>query len=182
MREPPAGRRMASTGSRIALGVANAACYTEAPEDCRPLKITAERQPESQILLEIEVEPERVEQSMDQAFRRMSSRYRIPGFRPGKAPKKIVIRKYKKEVVDDVKRLTGADATIFQDIAGTPTRVSTTVMKLDGTGRGVNTVLIGPALAAYRRQRPGRRFHQEQQGPQTGGSREHHVDPSRDRH
>jgi len=84
---------MASTGSRIALGVANAACYTEAPEDCRPLKITAERQPESQILLEIEVEPERVEQSMDQAFRRMSSRYRIPGFRPGKAPR-VMFERY----------------------------------------------------------------------------------------
>lgn len=77
----------------MALGEAETACYTEAPEDCRPLKITAERQPESQILLEIEVEPERVEQSMDQAFRRMSGRYRIPGFRPGKAPR-VMFERY----------------------------------------------------------------------------------------
>jgi methyl-accepting chemotaxis protein len=53
-------------------------------------------------------------------------------------------------VVDDVKRLTGADTTIFEDIDGSPTRVSTTVVKLDGTGRAVDTVLMGPALAAYR--------------------------------
>jgi trigger factor len=57
------------------------------------LKITAERQPESQVLLEIEVEPERVEKSMDQAFRRMSGRYRIPGFRPGKAPR-VMFERY----------------------------------------------------------------------------------------
>ncbi len=75
------------------MGEAESACYTEAPEDCRPLKITAERQPESQVLLEIEVEPERVEKSMDQAFRRMSGRYRIPGFRPGKAPR-VMFERY----------------------------------------------------------------------------------------
>jgi len=75
------------------LGEAKGTCYTEAPEDCRPLKITAERQPESQVLLEIEVEPERVEKSMDQAFRRMSGRYRIPGFRPGKAPR-VMFERY----------------------------------------------------------------------------------------
>lgn len=57
------------------------------------MKITAERQPESQVLLEIEVEPERVEKSMDQAFRRMSGRYRIPGFRPGKAPR-VMFERY----------------------------------------------------------------------------------------
>lgn len=57
------------------------------------MKITAERQPESQILLEIEVEPERVEKSVDQAYRRMVGRYRIPGFRPGKAPR-IMFERY----------------------------------------------------------------------------------------
>ncbi len=54
-------------------------------------------------------------------------------------------------LVDRIKRITGADATIFAVHGGTPTRVSTTVQKLDGSGRAVNTVLIGPALAAFRR-------------------------------
>ncbi len=54
-------------------------------------------------------------------------------------------------LVDRVKKLTGADATLFAAHSGTPVRVSTTVQKLDGTGRAVNTVLIGPALAAFKR-------------------------------
>ena len=57
------------------------------------MKITAERQPESQVLLEIEVEPERVEKSLDQAYRRLVPKYRIPGFRPGKAPR-VMFERY----------------------------------------------------------------------------------------
>jgi trigger factor len=57
------------------------------------MKITTEPQPERQVLLEIEVEPERVEKSMDQAYRRLVGRYRIPGFRPGKAPR-VMFERY----------------------------------------------------------------------------------------
>ncbi|MSQ35642.1 MAG: trigger factor [Dehalococcoidia bacterium] len=42
--------------------------------------------------LEIEVDPERLEAHMDKAVRRLSQRVRIPGFRPGKAPRLIVER------------------------------------------------------------------------------------------
>ncbi len=54
-------------------------------------------------------------------------------------------------IVDEVKRLTGADATLFAAHDGVPVRVSTTVMKLDGSGRGVNTELVGRARAAFGR-------------------------------
>ena len=57
------------------------------------MKTTAERQPESQMLLQIEVEPDRVEKSVDQAYRRMVGKYRIPGFRPGKAPR-VMFERY----------------------------------------------------------------------------------------
>lgn len=57
------------------------------------MKITTEPQPERQVLLAIEVEPERVEKSMDQAYRRLVGRYRIPGFRPGKAPR-VMFERY----------------------------------------------------------------------------------------
>ena len=50
------------------------------------MKVTTERIPESQILLEIELDDERVTKSLNQAARRLSQRYRIPGFRKGKAP------------------------------------------------------------------------------------------------
>jgi len=56
------------------------------------LAITAERLPRSLISLEIEVEADRVEASMDKAARRLSARVRIPGFRPGKAPRSILER------------------------------------------------------------------------------------------
>ncbi len=50
-------------------------------------------------------------------------------------------------VVDRVKELTGADATIFQIIDGVPMRVTTTVRKINSTERADNTELVGPARA-----------------------------------
>jgi trigger factor len=54
--------------------------------------VTTERLPRSLIALEIEVDDERLEASMDKAVRRLSQRVRIPGFRPGKAPRQIIER------------------------------------------------------------------------------------------
>jgi trigger factor len=54
------------------------------------MKVTAERIPEAQMLLEIELEDARVKKSLDQAARRLSQRFRIPGFRQGKAPRRVV--------------------------------------------------------------------------------------------
>jgi len=41
--------------------------------------------------LTVQVEPERIEKAKEQAARDLSKRYRIPGFRPGKAPLKLVM-------------------------------------------------------------------------------------------
>ena len=56
------------------------------------VKVTAERIPDSQVLLNIEVEPERIEQSVEKAYRKLVGRLSIPGFRRGKAPRHIVER------------------------------------------------------------------------------------------
>lgn len=56
------------------------------------MKVTTERMPESQVLLNIELDEDQVERSMDQAYRRIAPRTRIPGFRPGKAPRSLVER------------------------------------------------------------------------------------------
>lgn len=53
------------------------------------MKVTLERLPESRIQLDIEVEQDRVQQSLDAAYRRLAPRTRIPGFRPGKAPRAV---------------------------------------------------------------------------------------------
>ncbi len=63
------------------------------------MNVTAERIPDSQVVLTIEVEPERVEQSMQQAYRRVAPRIRVPGFRPGKAPRAILERHVGREAL-----------------------------------------------------------------------------------
>ncbi|MEI6664766.1 MAG: trigger factor [Chloroflexota bacterium] len=54
--------------------------------------MTIERLPRSLVALEIEVDDERVEANMEKAARRLSQRYKIPGFRPGKAPRAVLER------------------------------------------------------------------------------------------
>jgi trigger factor len=54
------------------------------------VKVTAERIPESKVLLRIEVPSEQVEQAIEKTYRDLSRRVKIPGFRPGKAPRSLV--------------------------------------------------------------------------------------------
>ncbi len=56
------------------------------------MKVTLERLPESRVQLQIEIDDERLEKSLDSAYRRIAQRNRFPGFRPGKAPRPIVER------------------------------------------------------------------------------------------
>lgn len=56
------------------------------------MKVTLERLPESRVQLDIEVDAERLERSLDRAYKSVASRTRIPGFRPGKAPRPVVER------------------------------------------------------------------------------------------
>lgn len=56
------------------------------------MKVTLERLPESRVQLQIEIDDERLEKSLDAAYRRIAQRNRFPGFRPGKAPRAVVER------------------------------------------------------------------------------------------
>jgi trigger factor len=56
------------------------------------VKVSTERLPESQVVLQIEVEDERLEQAMASAYRRLAAKVKIPGFRPGKVPRAILER------------------------------------------------------------------------------------------
>lgn len=56
------------------------------------MKATAERIEKNTVLLEIEVDVEKVNQAMDQAYRKVVKQVNIPGFRKGKAPKAMVER------------------------------------------------------------------------------------------
>jgi len=56
------------------------------------MKVSTERIPESQVVLEIEVEPERLERSLDRAYRRLAQKTEVPGFRKGKTPRHMLER------------------------------------------------------------------------------------------
>ncbi|MFN7133030.1 MAG: trigger factor [Myxococcales bacterium] len=52
--------------------------------------------------IKVEVEPEKVDQQLDLAYRMISHRVRIPGFRPGKVPRRILESRFKDQVEGDV--------------------------------------------------------------------------------
>jgi trigger factor len=56
----------------------------------RFVKVTTERLPKSVVALDIELDQQQVEKGLDRAARKLSQQFRIPGFRPGKAPRFIV--------------------------------------------------------------------------------------------
>ena len=58
------------------------------------MKVSTERIQDSQIVLEIEVDDERLEKAKSSAYRRLASKAKIPGFRPGKAPRNVVERHF----------------------------------------------------------------------------------------
>ena len=63
------------------------------------MKVSTERIPESQVVLEIEVERERVERSVERAYRRLALKTEVPGFRKGKAPRQMLERYLSRDAV-----------------------------------------------------------------------------------
>jgi trigger factor len=56
------------------------------------MQMTTTPGPKSTVLLEVELPPERLDRSVDDAVRRLAKRVRVPGFRPGKAPRPVLER------------------------------------------------------------------------------------------
>jgi trigger factor len=65
------------------------------------MKVEWRTEPGSRAVLEIEVAEEEVAQAMDQAYAALVRRVRIPGFRPGKAPRPILERHVGTETLRD---------------------------------------------------------------------------------
>ncbi len=61
------------------------------------MKVSVERIPDCQVVLEIEIEPDQMERSLDRAYRRLVERTEIPGFRKGKAPRGMLERRIGRE-------------------------------------------------------------------------------------
>ncbi|MFZ5632390.1 MAG: trigger factor [Bacillota bacterium] len=66
------------------------------------MKATAEKVEKNTVVLEVEVEPEKFSQAVDQAYKKIVKKVSIPGFRKGKAPR-IILERYvgKKALYDE---------------------------------------------------------------------------------
>ncbi len=56
------------------------------------MKVTSTPAPESTVVLEVELPADRLQRSIDDAVRHLARRTRVPGFRPGKAPRVMLER------------------------------------------------------------------------------------------
>ncbi len=65
------------------------------------MNVKVENLPQSQAVVTVDVEPERVAAAREEAFRRISREAVVPGFRKGKAPRNLVERYVRPEAVQD---------------------------------------------------------------------------------
>lgn len=63
------------------------------------MKITTEKLPKSLISLQIELDQDRLERGLDHAARRLSQKYPVHGFRPGKVPRFIIERTFGRQML-----------------------------------------------------------------------------------
>ncbi|HEV8402827.1 MAG TPA: trigger factor [Candidatus Limnocylindrales bacterium] len=85
------------------------------------MRVTSTPGPGSTVLLEVELPPERLSRAIDDTVRRLSRNTRVPGFRPGKAPRPVLERHLGPSVILDeaVEHLVGdgyREAMIEQDL------------------------------------------------------------------
>ena len=66
------------------------------------MKVEVENEPHGVATLRIEVAPEVVSKEWDAIAANYSRYARIPGYRPGKAPKQVIERKFRKEIQDEL--------------------------------------------------------------------------------
>jgi trigger factor len=110
------------------------------------MQITATPAPKSAVELEIELPPERLDRAIRDAVARLGRRQRIPGFRPGKAPRGVleavlgpgvvlddavdhlVQDAYREAIVkQQILPLTNADVEVLEAAEGKPLRFKATV-------------------------------------------------------
>src|SRR5213078_3733916 len=66
------------------------------------MKIEVETQPHCVATLKIELPPEQVSKEWDAIANSFASQARIPGYRPGKAPRRVIEAKFRKDIQDEL--------------------------------------------------------------------------------
>src|ERR1700693_5546144 len=66
------------------------------------MKVEVEKKPESMATLRIELPPEEVAKEWDVIANSFARFAKIPGYRPGKAPRSVIEKRFRKEIQDEV--------------------------------------------------------------------------------
>src|ERR1700741_4612671 len=66
------------------------------------MKVDVERKPDSVSTLSIELPPEEVAKEWDAIANSFARFAKIPGYRPGKAPRRVIEAKFRKEIQDEL--------------------------------------------------------------------------------
>ena len=74
------------------------------------MNVTVEDLAPCKKLVRVEVEAEKVDETFETITKDFERRTAFPGFRPGKAPRAMVLRKFEKEIQDEVKRKLISDS------------------------------------------------------------------------
>jgi len=77
------------------------------------VKITTEELERCEVLLTLEVEPKQEEKMLQKAAKRIAREVKIPGFRPGKAPYNVVVRRFGLEAIQQEAMEQSADKIIM---------------------------------------------------------------------
>ena len=68
------------------------------------MNVTVENLAPCKKLVRVEVEAQKVDETFDTITKQFQREANLPGFRPGKAPRDMVARKYSKDIEDETKR------------------------------------------------------------------------------
>lgn len=74
------------------------------------MNVTVENLSPCKKLLRFEVDAKEVDETFEGVLKEFQKEANLPGFRPGKAPREVVLRKYEKEIQDEAKRKLTADS------------------------------------------------------------------------
>ena len=66
------------------------------------MNIVVEKQPKCVATLRVEIPAEKVNGQRDQIVKGYASKARVPGFRPGKAPRAVVEKRFQKEITEEL--------------------------------------------------------------------------------
>src|SRR5215470_12144875 len=74
------------------------------------VNVTVENLSPCKKLMRVEIEAQQVDETFETITKDFQRHASFPGFRPGKAPREMVVRKYEKDIQDEVKRKLISDS------------------------------------------------------------------------